>query len=114
MTKAIINITDETPIVMLTVGQQRELFKKWFKELSEGSQPVSAPSVESPKRYVYGIAGIATLFQTSYATAQKLKDGILQPAVYQQGRKIMVDVEHAMKLFKENGQVKSIKELKVK
>ncbi len=114
MAGTIIKITDETPIVMLTVGQQRELFKEWFKELSERSQPISAPSVDSPKRYVYGIAGIATLFQTSYATAQKLKDGILQPAVYQQGRKIMVDVEHAMKLFREHEQVKSIKELKVK
>ena len=95
-------ITDETPIAMLTVGQQRELFKKWFKELSEGPEPISAPSIERPKRYVYGIAGIATLFQTSYATAQKLKDGILQPAVYQQGRKIMVDVERAMELFRQD------------
>ena len=95
-------ITDETPIAMLTVGQQRELFKKWFKELSEDPQPISAPNIESSKRYVYGIAGIATLFQTSYATAQKLKDGILQPAVYQQGRKIMVDVERAMELFRQD------------
>ena len=95
-------ITDETPIAMLTVGQQKELFKKWFKELSEGSQPILAPSIESPKRYVYGIAGIATLFQTSYATAKKLKDGVLKPAVYQQGRKIMVDVEYAMELFRQD------------
>ena len=29
-----LQITDETPIAMLTVGQQRELFKEWFKELS--------------------------------------------------------------------------------
>lgn len=110
---ATINITDDTPIVMLTVGQQRELFKKWFKELSEDPQPILAPSVDSPKRYVYGIAGIATLFQVSYATAHKMKNGILKPAILQQGRRIMCDVEHAMKLFKEHAE-KSVKDLKVK
>ena len=101
---ATINITDDTPIVLLTVGQLKELLKKWSKELSEGSQPISAPSIESPKRYVYGIAGIATLFQVSYATAHKMKNGILKPAVLQQGRRIMCDVEYAMKLFKEHAE----------
>jgi hypothetical protein len=97
-----LQITDETPIAMLTVGQQRELFKEWFKELSGDNKSAPTSSVQSSKRYVYGIAGIATLFQTSYATAQKLKDGVLQPAIYQQGRKIMVDADLAMELFRQN------------
>lgn len=96
-----IKVTDETPISLLTVGQQKELMKCWFKELLENTKS-NAPSVESPKRYVYGVAGIASLFQVSYATAIKLKDGVLKPAVMQQGRKIICDAELAMKLFAEN------------
>ena len=97
-----LQITDETPIAMLTVGQQRELFKEWFKEFSGDNKSAPPSSAQSSKRYVYGIAGIATLFQTSYATAQKLKDGVLRPAIYQQGRKIMVDADLAMELFRQN------------
>ena len=84
---------------MLTVGQQKELFQGWVRELL-GATNVPAPSEESCKRYVYGIAGIASLFNVSYVTACKLKDGILQPAVLQQGRKIMCDAELAIKLFR--------------
>ena len=96
-----IKVTDDTPISLLTVGQQKELFLTWFSELL-GKKNQVAPSVEHPKRYVYGVAGIASLFQVSYATAIKLKDGVLKPAVMQQGRKIICDAELAMKLFAEN------------
>lgn len=92
-------ITDSTPIAMLTVGQQKELFQGWVRELL-GAANIAAPSEESTKRYVYGIAGIASLFNVSYVTACKLKDGILQPAVLQQGRKIMCDAELAIELFR--------------
>jgi hypothetical protein len=40
------------------------------------------------------------LFNVSYVTACKLKDGILQPAILQQGRKIMCDAELAIELFR--------------
>ena len=94
-------ITDSTPISVLTVGQQRELFKSWIGEFMDKAIS-KTPSVENQKRYVYGVAGIASLFQVSYATAIKLKDGVLKPAVMQQGRKIICDAELAMKLFAEN------------
>lgn len=92
-------ITDSTPVAMLTVGQQKELFQGWVRELL-GTANIAAPSEESTKRYVYGIAGIASLFNVSYVTACKLKDGILQPAILQQGRKIMCDAELAIKIFR--------------
>lgn len=92
-------ITDDTPVSILTVGQQKELFRELVKDLI-GAVNVVKPVKQSEKRYVYGIAGIATLFQVSYVTASKLKDGVLKPAIFQQGRKIMCDVDMAMELFR--------------
>ena len=113
MKKAIINITDDTPIAMLTVGQLREvLFPKALLDLIEKQQQIDEERI--PRRYVHGVVGIKQLFNCSYPTAHKLKETILKPAIKQQGRVIVVDVDHAMKLFAEHEQIKSIKELKVK
>lgn len=87
-------ITDSTPVSMLTVGQQKELFTSWMKELM-GEVNIAAPRSESNVRYIYGIAGIAREFNVSYVTAHKMKSGILRPAVIQNGRKIMVDADMA-------------------
>ena len=102
-----IQISDSTPVAMLTVGQLKELFQGWVRELL-GAANIAAPSEEPNKRYVYGIAGIASLFNVSYVTACKLKDGILQPAILQQGRKIMCDAELAIELFRNKAEKKSI------
>ena len=102
-----IKISDSTPVAMLTVGQLKELFQNCVKELLSAAN-VAAPCEESSKRYVYGIAGIASLFNVSYVTACKLKDGILQPAILQQGRKIMCDAELAIELFRNKAEKKSI------
>lgn len=51
------------------------------------------------KRYVYGLRGVKELFGVSHATAQKLKDGVLKPAVKQHGRKIIIDADLAVELF---------------
>ena len=113
MKKAIINITDDTPIAMLTVGQLREvLFPKALLDLIEKQQIIEEERI--PRRYVHGVVGIKQLFNCSYPTAHKLKETILKPAVKQQGRVIVVDADLAMKLFKEHEQVKSVKELKIK
>ena len=93
-------ITDDTPISLLTVGQQRELFRDWFREFTAGVQANSTQKEETPKRYLYGIAGIASFFQVSYVTACKLKEGVLKPAILQQGRKIMCDADMAIELFR--------------
>ena len=113
MKKAIINVTDDTPIAMLTVGQLREvLFPKALLDLIEKQQIIDEERI--PKRYVHGVVGIKQLFNCSYPTAHKLKETILKPAIEQQGRVIVVDVDHAMKLFAEHEQIKSIKGLKIK
>ena len=113
MTKSIINITDDTPIAMLTVGQLREvLFPKALLDLIEKQQIIDEERI--PKRYVHGVVGIKQLFNCSYPTAHKLKETILKPAIKQQGRVIVVDADLALKLFSEHEQIKSVKALKVK
>ena len=54
-------------------------------------------------RQVYGLKGIQDLFHVSHKTAQKYKDGILRPAVRQNGRKIITDADYAMELFSKAG-----------
>lgn len=58
-------------------------------------------TIEPGKRYVYGIKGIQELFNVSHLTAQRYKDGIINGAVFQSGRKIVVDVDKALELFNE-------------
>lgn len=90
-------INNETPIAMLTVGQLKEV-------LNLVEQPEKVVKIDTTtKQYVYGLKGIREVFQVSHATAQKYKDGILKKAVTQYGRKIILDVDMARMLFKENG-----------
>ena len=87
-------IEENTPIAALSVSDFRTLMKDIARPTVE-SKPASA------KRYVYGLQGIAELFQCSHLTAQRYKDGILKDACMQSGRKIIVDVDKAIQLFSE-------------
>ena len=62
-----------------------------------------ADSARKSGRHVYGLKGIEELFHVSHKTAQKYKDGILRPAVRQNGRKIITDADYAMELFSKAG-----------
>ncbi|MFI3293781.1 MAG: DUF3853 family protein [Rikenellaceae bacterium] len=51
------------------------------------------------KNHVYGIAGIASLFGCSVPTASRIKkSGVINRAITQIGRKIIVDAELALEL----------------
>lgn len=60
---------------------------------------------DHPKKYVYGIAGIAQLFGCSIPTANRIKkSGKIKKAITQIGRKIIVDADMALDLAgKEHG-----------
>ena len=81
---------DDTRIIDLTVGELKTLLKK------------DAPVVKKEeKRLVYGRAGIAELFGCSLSTAQRIKDsGKIKKAITQVGRKIVVDADKALELYK--------------
>lgn len=85
-------ITNDTPIVTLTVGQLKEILKEI--EVIPEPQPI-----KSEKKLVYGIAGIARLFGCSIPTAQQIKNsGKIDKALTQIGRKIVVDADLALEL----------------
>lgn len=87
------NFSDATPLAMLTVGQ--------FKEIIISAMPRQEveTKLDASPNYIYGLAGIRELFGVSHATAQKLKNTVLAPAVKQYGRKIVVDAKMAIELF---------------
>jgi hypothetical protein len=90
------NIEPTTRIIDLTVGQLMDLLS---------SAMVAKP--EEPKtperRFVYGIAGIAQLFNCSMTTANRIKaSGRIDKAISQSGRIIVVDADRALELYSIN------------
>lgn len=80
----------------LTIGQLREFLREF---LTNESRP---DATDEKKNYVYGLRGIQSLLHCSHTQAQRYKDGILKDAVMQYGRKIVVDADKAMLLFKKH------------
>jgi len=61
-------------------------------------QPPTA-TVDTTRKYVYGILGIAKLFGCSIPTANRIKQsGKIDRAITQIGRKIIVDAQLAIEL----------------
>jgi hypothetical protein len=55
--------------------------------------------IQQPKKYVYGITGLATLFDCSKPTANRIKKSRkIDDAITQIGRKIIIDADLALKL----------------
>lgn len=87
-------ITSDTRIIDLTVGQLMELLEQKQAPAEIKEEP------EKAKRHVYGIAGIAQLFNCSMTTANRIKaSGRIDKAISQHGRIIVVDAEKALVLF---------------
>lgn len=87
-------ITSDTRIIDLTVGQLMQLLDKKQAPAEIKEEP------EKAKRLVYGIAGIAQLFNCSMTTANRIKaSGRIDKAISQHGRIIVVDAEKALVLF---------------
>ena len=71
-----------------------------YLQQSSGQKEVQTINhVDSSKKHVYGIAGIARLFGCSMPTANRIKQsGKIDKAITQIGRKIIVDAEFALEL----------------
>ncbi|MDR2910736.1 MAG: DUF3853 family protein [Bacteroidales bacterium] len=84
----------EKPLWQLTVGE--------FLELTGQTPTVTVDNTpKSEKRLVYGIAGIAQLFNCSMPTANRIKQsGKIDKAISQYGRMITVDADLALELMK--------------
>ena len=90
----------DLPLWQLTVRELMELISE--KLLERGTLVLDSQKqiqIEQDKRWVYGIKGIAELFNCSHATAWKIKkSGIIDAAIKQIGRKIVVDAPRALEL----------------
>ena len=87
-------ITSDTRIIDLTVGQLMELLEQKQAPAEIKEEP------EKAKRLVYGISGIAQLFNCSMTTANRIKaSGRIDEAITQHGRIIVVDADKALVLF---------------
>ena len=87
------------PLFSLTVGEFLDLQKKAEQE-TQARETVSPALPDSP-RYVYGLKGIAALFGCGMVTASKIKrSGMIDRAVTQIGRKIIVDAPLALELVR--------------
>ncbi len=80
-----------TPIWQLTIADLLEILK-------EAQQP--QPVIQQPeKKYLHGLAGIAELFGCSRTTASEIKkSGVIDEAITQVGRTIVVDADLALRL----------------
>ena len=74
-----------------------------MKHVLMESLSVESTEPSSQKRYVQGYQGIASLFGCSKSTAQRIKkSGIIDEAITQVNRKILVDADLALQLVKES------------
>lgn len=92
----------EKPIWQMT-GQEFLALNEQCRSTVQDQQIVSISDISLNKKYVYGIRGIANLLNCSIAKANRIKKrGIIDEAIIQEGRSIMVDVELALSLIKNN------------
>ena len=85
----------------------KQLLQKPIAMMSsmEAKRSETTPIVQ--KRTYYGIEGIAQVFGCSVPTANRIKrSGIIDAAITQIGRKIIVDADMALSLAKEAGSIK--------
>lgn len=86
-------IDRDRPIWQLTVGE--------LLDILQSEKPVQKLEKTPEKRIVYGLKGIAEIFGCSTSTAQRIKNsGKIKKAITQVGRKIVVDADLALELFK--------------
>ena len=91
----------QKPIAMMTGEELCFLITKSVERTEVGT-----PQTASKGNY-YGIEGIARVFGCSVPTANRIKkSGIIDKAITQIGRKIVVDADLALSLAKESGEIR--------
>lgn len=83
------------PLWQLTTGE----FMDVVREAVKGVMPEPTEQKNEGKRLVYGLDGIAEIFNCSRTTAQRIKNsGVLDKAITQVGRKITINVDKALEI----------------
>lgn len=83
-------ISNDTRLVDLTVGELKAVLQS----------SMSVQKSDGQKKLVYGLQGLADLLHCTKRHASKIKSsGILNEAIKQRGRTIVIDSELALELF---------------
>lgn len=97
-----INILLQKPIAMMTGEELIFLINNACERMN-----VTVSNTTKQKRIFYGIEGIAKVFGCSVPTANRIKkSGVIDEAITQVGRKIVVDADLALKLAKKAGNIR--------
>ena len=87
----------DKPIWQLSGREFVALMKSTLQDTEKGREE------EPRKRFVFGLDGICDLFGCSKSTAERIKQsGIIDAAISQVKRKIVVDADLALQLFSNN------------
>lgn len=85
------------PIWQLTIGELVDILDSRATNVERDSKQVT----DIKTTYVYGLSGLASILGCSKNHAGKLKStGMFDEAIIQNGRKIIIDSEKALELFK--------------
>lgn len=90
---------EDTPIWQLSVKQLIDIMMSVISN-QQAIHPVLSEQPKEDKRYVYGMAGLARLLGCSIVTANRIKkSGVINKAISQVGRKIIIDADLALELL---------------
>lgn len=90
------NIDLNKPLFQCTLGELHAMLS-----VVRVNQLIEPSPDKTEKHYVYGVAGIASLFGCSEPTAQRIKNsGEIDDAISQIGGIIVVDADYALDLLK--------------
>ena len=88
----------EKPLFQATIADLKEVLAEVLKDNELENEGKTA---STPKRYVYGIAGLAKLLGCSQATAQRIKSsGVIDDAISQHGGIVVTDGDYALDLLR--------------
>lgn len=92
----------DLPIGLMTGEQFLTLMSAAYANRQESQpQQVTVTDVSDGNKYAYGISGICEIFGCSKPTAQRMKkSGVLNDAIVQSGRTIVIDRLKALALVK--------------
>ncbi|EKY07783.1 DUF3853 family protein [Capnocytophaga sp. oral taxon 380] len=89
------NLDPNTPLFKLTLQELKSELMEEFQ-----SQFLT---LLSKKKYEYGIKGLAKILGCSRAKASKIKNsGVINEAIFQNGKIIIIDIEKALGLLNKN------------
>ena len=88
----------QKPLWQMTGDDLLSLMRHEWEEETAAEESLAAKQAER-RHYVYGIRGIAEIFNCSLPTANRIKkSGRIDKAITQVGRKIVIDAELALEL----------------